>query len=342
MRAVAGIDTHKDTLAIAVVDDAGREQADAMFDNNTAGHHALESWLAAQPPVTRIGIEGSGGLGRAVALALQHAGWDVCEVPPQLTARDRRHDTKAGKTDQRDAVLIARITLREETLPAIKPEGLGEDLAALLAHRDHLVSERTRTANRTHALLSVVAPGYAARCRQLRTQAHLRSAGDVVEDLEGVRVGLVRRNLERLHDLDIEIRVITREVDELVTASGTSLTTVHGVGPLVAARILSLVGDPARYPTKHKFARANGTAPIPASSGRTQRHRLNRGGNRQLNRAIYTVALTQIRHYPPAQAYYARKLTEHKTKRDAMRCLKRRVSDAIYRQLRADARALDA
>ncbi|MCW2617423.1 MAG: Transposase, family [Modestobacter sp.] len=120
------------------------------------------------------------------------------------------------------------------------------------------------------------------------------------------------------------------------------LTTIYGIGPFVAARILAEVVDIARYPSRHHFPAANGSAPIPASSGRTVRHRLNRGGNRQLNRALYTIAITEIRADTEGRTYYERKRAEGKTNREALRCLKRRLSDVVYKTLRADAAATTA
>jgi transposase len=146
----------------------------------------------------------------------------------------------------------------------------------------------------------------------------------------------VCRRLDQLDRLDAEIRQLKRRIGDLVEAMGTSLVQVHGVGPLVAARILGEVGDVGRFGDRHKFAAANGTAPIPASSGRIQRHRLNRGGNRRLNRALYVVAITQARSDHPGRASMARKQRQGKTRREALRGLKRRISDAIYRQLLAD------
>jgi transposase len=216
---------------------------------------------------------------------------------------------------------------------------VSEDLAAVLAHRDHLVGERTRIANRVHATLAQLHPGYARTCPTLITNKSLRQVRALVADDPGVRAELVRAQVDRLEDLDREIKARARQLAELVAASGSTLTQICGDGPIVAARILVAVGDPSRFPTKNKFARMNGTAPVPASSGQTQRHRLNHGGNRQLNRAIHTIALTQIRHHPDGRAYYDRKRKENKTGRDALRCLKRRISDAVYRQLMIDARA---
>jgi transposase len=331
-----GIDSHKDLLAVAVVDDVGRIVDQGSFVNTPAGHAELVEQLRLHTLV-RVGVECSGSYGRQVALRLEEAGLVVREVPSRITARDRRRDRKAGKNDDQDAVIIARITAREADLPLIRPVGVTEDLAALLAHRDHLIGERTRVSNRVHATLATLHPGYQGRCPTLSTKRALRAVRELVDGDDQLRADLVRAQLDRLEILDAEIQLRARQIAELVTESRTTLTELCGAGPLVAARILVAVGDPARYSTKHKFARANGTAPIPASSGRTQRHRLNPGGNRQLNRAIHTIALTQMRFHPDARAYIERKRKENKTGKEALRCLKRQISDAVYRQLRRDA-----
>jgi transposase len=282
-------------------------------------------------------VECSGSYGRQVALRLEAAGLVVREVPSRITARDRRRDRKAGKNDDQDAVIIARITAREADLPLIRPAGATEDLAALMAHRDHLIGERTRISNRVHATLATLHPGYQRRCRTLGTKRALRTVRELVAEDDSVRADLVRAQVDRLEVLDAEIQLRARQIAALVAATGTTIIELCGAGPIVAARILVAVGDPGRFSTKHKFARANGTAPIPASSGRTQRHRLNPGGNRQLNRAIHTIALTQLRAHPDARAYFERKRKENKTGKEALRCLKRQISDAVYRQLRRDA-----
>lgn len=147
---------------------------------------------------------------------------------------------------------------------------------------------------------------------------------------------MTRSRLHRMLDLTRQLRELRAVITAELQRSGSSLPALYGVGPVVAGMILGHVGDVHRYPTRHHFATANGTAPIPASSGRTTRHRLNRGGNRQLNRALYTIALTQIRGDTEGRTYYRRKRAEGKTSREALRCLKRRLSDLIHRTLRSD------
>jgi len=171
----------------------------------------------------------------------------------------------------------------------------------------------------------------------------LRIAGPaVLGDDSSIRATLCRRRLERVIAIDAETAELKRQITRLVAAADTTLTDLYGVGPLVAARFLAEVVDIRRYPNRNAFASANGTAPLPASSGRTVRHRFNPGGNRQLNRSLYTIALTQIRGDTEGRAYYERKRAAGKTKREALRCLKRRLSDAVYRQLTADADRLSA
>jgi transposase len=331
-----GMDSHKDTLAVSGVDAAGRQQQAQVFPNTREGHRRLVAWLQAQPGVVRVGIEGAGGYGRPVAIHLVQAGVVVVEVTPSLTVRERRRLRQRGKADPTDALAIARVVAREQDLPPVRGQDLAEDLRLLVDYREQLLGERTRIANRVHADLVALQPGYQHQLPELRSQ---RAAGLVRRLLAGrvgVRVELVRCRLDQLDRLDAEIRQLKRRIGDLVEGTGTSLVQVHGVGPLVAARILGEVGDVRRFADRHKFAAANGTAPIPASSGRVQRHRLNRGGNRRLNRALYVVAITQARSDHPGRAYLARKQRQGKTRREALRCLKRRISDAIYRQLLAD------
>jgi transposase len=230
---------------------------------------------------------------------------------------------------------IARITAREQDLPPARQAGLAEDLKVLSDYRDELLGWRITQANRLHADLAIVCPGYAQICRRLTAERSLAAAERLLADQPAVRAQLARRRIARLRELDREIRALTDQLTQLVAVSRTRLVDLVGIGPILAARIIGEVGDVSRFPDANHFAAANGTAPIPVASGRTDRHRLNRGGNRRLNRAVHYVALTQASFEPRAMAYLARKQAEGKTRREALRCLKRRLSNVIFKALLA-------
>ena len=244
---------------------------------------------------------------------------------------------RQGQTDPVDALAIARITAREPQLPPVRlTVGPAADLRALLDYREDLVTERGALVNRAHAELSGLRAGYHHQVPNLTTRARVRVVLTLIADQDSVRAVLCRRRLERILAIDAETAELKRQIADLVAAAGTTLTDLHGIGPLVAARFIAEVVDVRRYPNRNAFAAANGTAPLPASSGRTVRHRFNPGGNRQLNRALYTIAITQIRSDTEGRAYYERKRAAGKTKREALRCLKRKLSDIVFTTMRAD------
>jgi transposase len=324
-----GIDSHKDTLAACLVDQTGRRLAAASFPNTPAGYRRLTGWLTEHGPVTRVGVEGSANLGAALASFLHDQGVDVREVPGALTVRERRRLRRPGKSDP----TIARICARDSDLPPARQPGPATDLKVLSDYRDQLVVWRNAQANRLHADLAIVCPGYGRVCRRLTAERSLAAAEHLLAEQPSVRAQVARRRITRLRELDGEIRDLTKQLTRLVAASRTQLTDIVGIGPILAARILGEVGEVARFPDADHFAAANGTAPIPVASGRTDRHRLNRGGNRRLNRAVHYVALTQASWEPRAVAYLAGKQAEAKTRREALRCLKRRLSTIIFRAL---------
>ncbi len=332
-----GIDSHKDTLAACRVADDGHRLEGDIFPNTPSGHRRLLAWAMADGPIRRFGIEGSANLGAGLARFLSDNGQDVVEVPGRLTVRERTRLRRGGKSDPMDALAIARVTARETTLPPVRRPGLAEDLKVLSDFRDELVVQRNAEGNRLHADLAIVSPGYARSCRSLVSARALTRASGLLRGQGSMRARLARRRIKRLRKLDAEIAMLTSDISDLVVSSCTRLTSIVGVGPLLAARLLGEVGDVRRFPTADHFASLNGTAPIPVSSGRTDRHRLNRGGNRRLNRALHYVALTQSSWEPRAVTYLERKRQEGKTRREALRCLKRRLSDVVYRVLVADA-----
>lgn len=337
MGSVIGLDVHKDSIAAAIIDPAGRVIGEATFDNTDDAHQQLHRWIDDHAERPRVGLEPSGGVGNAAATRLVAAGIDVVLVSPRLSSRQARRGQR-GKTDPIDAIAIGRVVLQEARLPPFQPHGYERDLKLLVDYRDQIHRERTRTANRLHADLAIAYPGYQRSIgKALTSRRALNAVGTLIERDTSVRADLIRRRLDRLRQIDTELRELEATLEVLVADSNTTLTEIVGISTLVAARILGEVGDVTRFPTASSFAAGNGTSPLPASSGRTDRHRLNRGGNRRLNKALYTIALTQTRHEPRARAYLERKRAEGKTRREALRCLKRRLSDVVYRQLIADA-----
>ena len=266
-----GIDTHKATLASCAVDQLGRELAARTFANDPPGHRRLLAWASRLGPERRFGIEGSGSFGAALARGLLAAGELVIEVPATLTDRERRHLRQRGKSDPADALAIARVVLREPTLHRLMPVAIADDLKQLVGARDELGAERTRVANRLHADLLVLVPGYGEQIPNLVAARHLAAVGRLLGRSTGIRAQLARKRLARLRAFDREMGALEAQLAEFVAASGSSLPRLPGIGVLLAAKLLGEAGDVRRFHSEAAFAAVTGTAPIPASSGQTQR-----------------------------------------------------------------------
>ncbi|MGH2573258.1 MAG: IS110 family transposase [Actinomycetota bacterium] len=341
MEVAIGIDPAKGSLAVAAVDALGRVLEAVEFPNDPRGHRALLGWVRERGLDRVIGIECSLSYGASLSRYLLGAGEDVREVPTTLTHRERRRRHSQGKSDLVDSVAIARIVASGEVLPSAHRIEMLTDLRALVDYRDQLVRARTQMANRAHADLVNIRPGYGGAVPNLRAKVHRAKARSLLRGDRSVRAELLRRRLGELSRLEGEIAPMDRRIEATVRETGTSLTEIPGVGPFVAAKILGEVGDPSRIRSKAAFAVLSGTAPLPASSGQTHRHRLNRGGNRQLNWALHYIALVQCRVMPEAQAYMARQREGGKSHKEATRCLKRHLSNVVYRHLVADSRSVE-
>ena len=334
-----GIDTHKATLAACAVDALGMAHAERTFGNDPAGHRALLDWAQASDPDAVIGVEGSASFGAPAARFLIAAGQSVREVPPQLARRERIRTRRAGKSDPGDALAIARVTLREPDLPPVRLADRSLEIQLLVGAREDVVTEMTRVRNRLHADPRILVPGYGTSATSLTTVRHQRTVARLLGRLVGVQAELARGRLRRLRALASEEHALAGQIGARVV--GHPLLTLPGAGALVTATLVGEVGDVRRFRSADAFAALAGVAPIPASSGQTQRMRLNRGGNRQLNRALYTIALSQAFHHPPAKAYIARKRAAGKTWREALRALKRQLIRTVFRLLQAGARSVE-
>jgi transposase len=340
-RIVIGVDPHKLSVTIEVVDHHETLLTSGRFGTDKAGYAAMRKHVAAWPERTWA-VEGSNGAGRSLAQRLLADGEHVVDVPAKLAARARMLDTGHGrKTDAHDAHSVAVAAVRAKQLRVLALDPELETLRMLVDRREELARQRTQAANRLQRLLGELTPGKAKK--DITTaQAKAILASVRPRDL----VGKTRRRLaaEQLSDLvAIEKRTksLTKELKAMVEDSGSTLMELPGVGPIVAARVLADVGDVTRFADRNRFASWTGTAPIEASSGEHVRHRLSRAGNRRMNHMIHIAAATQIRLDTEGRRYYRRKLAAGKTRMEAMRCLKRRISDALYRQLLTDACAAE-
>ena len=253
-------------------------------------------------------------------------------MPPHLSRAERRRTRRPGKSDPADALAIARVTARETNLPPIRLPDRTSELHLLLEAPEDLVAEATRARNRLHAHLLVLVPGYGGTVANLVAARHRATVGRLLRGVGGVQAELARGLLLRLARLEREVKALTSRIGMLV--AGHPLLGLPGAGPITVARLIAEVGDVHRFRSADALAALAGVAPIPASSGQIQRMRLNRGGNRQLNRAFYVIAVTQSRFHPPAKAYITRRIeADGKTWREAIRALKRQLVRPVFRLL---------
>jgi transposase len=301
---------------------------------------ALQRW-ARRFPERRWAVENAGGLGRYLAVRLAASDESVVDVPPKLSARVRVLSTgNARKNDGLDALATALAASHNERLAAVDPEAESEVLRLLSERREDLVAERTRALNRLHGLLRDLIPGGVtgklSAHRAARILRSIRPQGASAR----LRRRLASEVLRDIGTLDRKIADLSGRIEAEIEACGTALTEIFGIGPILAAKIIGMVGSVARFPTKAHFASYSGTAPVEASSGEAVRHRLSLAGNRKLNNALHMVAICQARSDARGGAYYHKKIAEGKSRKEALRCLKRRISDAVFKSLMADLQVL--
>jgi transposase len=344
---VVGIDVHKRAHVAALLDERGGELGTLSFANSPGGLRKLRDWLVAHNAGEAVvGVESPAGYGRLLVAFLEAAGHEVLNVPAWRTHRERRRHGP-GKTDPGDAIAVAQVVLRKraELGPALEPE-LVRALALLELQRRRLVRDRTQAVQRLRADWNQVDPVGEARVVNLTRQRELRRLrrigfGDGL--VEQVAARCIRDLARDIEDLNKRIASLDAEIAQLLAEHGNPIADLHGAGTQIAAAVIAHAGDVRRFRDAAAFARFCGAAPIPCGSGQTAgRHRLHRGGNRQLNAALYRIAIVQARHHPPARAYLARKIAEGKTPREARRALKRHLANVIYRRLYTWAEATPA
>jgi len=335
---IVGIDVHKHNHAAALIDDRGGEIATLITPNTPKGYRGLIDWLVDNSAAKAIiGVESPGSYGRCLVAAMAGAGFEVLQVPAWRTHRER-HRRGPGKTDPGDALSIAHVvrTKREELGPAEEPE-LVRALGMLELQRRRFVRDRTQAIQRLRSDWTQhdpVAEAGVIRCDRQRELAKLKrlQLGSSLAARTAARC--IRELAKDIADLNARITDLDREIAELLVEHENPLADLQGAGSNLAATIIAQAGDVRRFRSASAFARFCGAAPIPCGSGKTaSRHRLHRGGNRQLNAALYRIAIVQQRHHPDAKAYLARKIAEGKTPREARRALKRHLANVLYRRL---------
>ncbi len=336
-RVVIAVDPHKASWTAAVVNASLQQVATLRVPVSAAGYRALRRF-AGRWPQASWAIEGAGGLGAPLASRLSGDGIAVVDVPAKLAARVRVLSSGHGrKTDAADATSVGIAALSATRLRTVAIDEAVIALRALVEHRDDLVKTRTQTINRLHVLLTQLIPAGAPKHLSAEAAAQLlRMVRPRTPMLRTLR-GLASELISEIRRLDRRITATGTEITSAVQASGSTLTQLCGIGNLVAGKILARVGDVGRFGSAAAFASYTGTAPIEVSSGDVVRHRLSRAGDRQLNYCLHIMAITQISHDTPGRTYYRSKRAAGKSHREALRCLKRRLSDTVYRRLVRDA-----
>jgi len=334
-----GVDPHKGSHTAVVISPAEEPLGELRVRASAGQAGKLIGWAAAWPERTWA-VEGAAGLGRLLAQQLVAAGERVLDVQPKLASRVRLLQAgDTNKNDPSDALPVAVAALRSTVCREVIADDYRVGLKVRAERHRDLARTRNQVACRLHSVLCDLVPGghqkeiSAAHAARILAQATPSGAVALA------RAELAAEFLADLRHLDGQLRDTRKKLAAAVRASGTTLTQVFGVGPVIAGTVIGDVGDVARFPGRDHFASYNGTAPVEVSSGNRKIHRLSLRGNRRINHAIHMAAITQLRHkHSEGRAYYDKKVAEGKTHKEALRSLKRKVSDAIFARLQADAR----
>jgi len=336
---VIGADTHKGSHALAAVDEGtGRVRGSREIKADDAGHLAAVRWARGLDDDRVWAIEDCRHVSGRLEQALLAAGERVVRVPPQRMGASRKGERALGKSDEIDALAVARAVVKDgvQKFPVAYLNGQAVEIRLLLDHRNDLVAERTRTINRLRWHLVTLCPELEASLKRKalndargldRVDRHLRKLH------AGARTRIAREQIAHLRGLNRQIEALHRELAELVSEHRPRLLEEQGCGALTAAILIGHTAGNERFRSEASFAKQTGTAPIPCSSGKRSQHRLNRGGDRQLNHALHIIAITRAQHDPATKEYLARKEAEGKTTKGALRSLKRYLARHFHQLL---------
>ena len=330
---VIGLDVHKHSVTAVAVDEAGRPLGEKVV---VVGSDELLGWACALGGERVWAVEDCRQLTRWLERQLLAVGEELVRVPPKLTVPERRAGRTRGKSDPIDALAIARAALREPDLSRPRAdERVYTEIKLLVDHRDDLVDQRRRTQQRLRWHLYALDPTFVVPLRMLGRASHLeRVARWLARQEQDLQVQLARELVGRCRSLNREIATLDQELERRTVQTAPALLALPGCAAVTAAKLLAEIGPIDRFRSDAQLARHAGVAPLEASSGRVQRHRLDRGGNRQLNAALYRIAITQSRYHADACAYLERKQAEGKSRREAIRCLKRLLVRVVFNTLK--------
>lgn len=345
MPIMIGVDAHKTTHTMVALDQVGRRLGEKTLPTTTQGHLAAVQWArgwAVDGEQVRFAVEDCRHLSRRLEGDLLRAGQKVVRVHTRLMVDARRAVRGPGKSDPIDAEAVALAALREPDLPVAQLDGPAREVKLLVDTRADLVVQRTQAANRLRWYLHELNPELHVPSRGLRRHCVVDGLSARLADEPGMVARLARDLLTRIGELNRQITALERELRDRVRLLAPTLLQLPGCGVLSAAVLIGETADVRRFRSADAYARFTGTAPIPVWSGNSDRVRLNRGGNRTLNCALHMIAVTQARGVGPrGKAYVDKQLAAGKTRREAIRLLRRRLSDAAFTALRADAHLLD-
>ena len=337
MLVMIGIDPHKATHTAVAVDDEENVIGEFTLRSSNNQAERLKGWADGFGK-REWAVESANGLGYLIGQQLVACGETVFDVPPVLASRVRLLGSgKSQKNDPNDARSIAIAALRSDWLRVVEPDDHVTVLRLLVKRHRDMARLRNKHCSRLHALLLEVKAGGIGVKISVTNASDLLDSITVDDEATRYRVLIAREVVDDIARLDQSLKASKKRIAVAVTASGTSLTNIVGIGPIGAATIIGYTKDIARFPTRGHYATYNATAPIEVSSGGNTRHRLNLRGNRILNHAIHIAAVTQLRHDTNGRVYYQKKIAEGKTPKEAIRALKRRISDAVYKSLASDA-----